>query len=173
MLNMLYPLQTGQANGDRGRLVNFFTLKSANYFGNTNRFTDENGKQIYPSDYRIDNATGYGWKGNPLAAAQWLTAKANAAATTVTLASGIVLTGFFMPNESEQNDILNKGTSAGFLAYSPFGLSGSIQLWMDTELAGSNTMAYLCNSATAIVASPSSKTFAGSKQTLPCRVHFK
>lgn len=39
----------------------YTTLKSNNAFGNTNRFTDENGLQVYGNDYAIDHLTGLGW----------------------------------------------------------------------------------------------------------------
>lgn len=57
-------MQTGQTTsyrtGDdisRGRTVNFFTLSQKNPFGNTNRFTDMNGLQVYANGVVIDWST--------------------------------------------------------------------------------------------------------------------
>lgn len=42
-------------------LAGFTVLKNNNFFGNTNRFTDENGLQVYGNNYIIDHLTGLGW----------------------------------------------------------------------------------------------------------------
>jgi len=42
---------------ERGRLVNFFTLPSSNPFGNTNRFTNKTGGQIYTNSVAFDWST--------------------------------------------------------------------------------------------------------------------
>ena len=63
MLNTSNLLITGQTIsyglGDdgthqRGRLVDFVTLDHLNLFGNTNRFTDRVGTQVYADDIVID-----------------------------------------------------------------------------------------------------------------------
>jgi hypothetical protein len=40
--------------------LRFFTLADNNAFGNTNRFTDENGLQVFGNNYTIDHLTGLG-----------------------------------------------------------------------------------------------------------------
>lgn len=57
-------MRTGQITsyrtGDdptRGRTVDFFTLSENNPFGNTNRFTDMNGLQVYANNIIIDWST--------------------------------------------------------------------------------------------------------------------
>jgi len=52
-----YPASYAQLN-------TFTTLLSNNAFGNTNRFTDDVGTQIYANAYVIDHLTGLGWSKN-------------------------------------------------------------------------------------------------------------
>ena len=75
-INQVNPLKTGQTTSYRtgddgdleaGRLTSFLVLPCNNSFGNTDRFTDSVGGQVYGAgngslaDYVIDHATGLGW----------------------------------------------------------------------------------------------------------------
>jgi hypothetical protein len=136
------PIQTGQTtsyqsndDGDleNGRLVNFFTLNSNNSFGNTNRFTDTLGTQIYANDIVIDHATNFKWYRIDLATElgtgqDFSDCIINAA--TVTVDSG----GWRAPNINELLSIANFEEDTRF-SYSPmnFTITGSgARLWTST-----------------------------------------
>jgi len=53
-LGPVYAIQTA-------RLVDWFTLYEPNVFGNTNRFTDRSGLQVYPNRIIVDHYTGLEW----------------------------------------------------------------------------------------------------------------
>jgi len=53
-------LTQSSQTGTPPKLVDFTTLAQVNAFGNTNRFTDINGLQVYGDDYVIDHHTGLG-----------------------------------------------------------------------------------------------------------------
>jgi len=70
-IQQISPMKTGQTVSfdpfddgatELGRGVDFFTLDCNNSFGNTNRFTDINGLQVYGNDYLIDHLSKLGWK---------------------------------------------------------------------------------------------------------------
>ena len=136
------PIQTGQTisyqsndDGDleNGRLVDFFTLNSNNSFGNTNRFTDTLGTQIYANDIVIDHATNFKWYRIDLATElgtgqNFSDCIINAA--TVTVDSG----GWRAPNINELLSIANFEEDTRF-SYAPmnFTITGSgARLWTST-----------------------------------------
>lgn len=70
-LQRIIPIKSGQTTShesfddgatELGRGSTFFVLDDNNLFSNTNRFTDEDGLQVYGADYVIDHLTGLGWK---------------------------------------------------------------------------------------------------------------
>jgi len=127
-------LKTGQtvsyATGDdgdlqEGREVDFTTLNENNYFGNTNRFTDELGTQVYANNIAIDwstydqttnNVTG--WYVVKQSATPWATAITNCTSFSV----GSFTSGWYLPNIRQYAQILDL-SSTSRLNYSPFNIT--------------------------------------------------
>jgi hypothetical protein len=64
-------------------LASFLVLGENNQFGNTNRFTDVNGLQVFPNDYRIDHYTGLGWTDISRGSFDFATSLSNANSSTL------------------------------------------------------------------------------------------
>jgi hypothetical protein len=101
----VYPISYAQFD-------TFTTLISNNAFGNKNRFTDENGLQVYGSNYIIDHYTGLGWA-TGRGFGNWDLMIDNALLITV-----LGYSDFRLANTSEMESIHNS-QSAGF-NYAPF-----------------------------------------------------
>ncbi len=124
-IQRIAPIKTGQTtshatgdDGDRedGRAVDFFTLDCNNSFGNTNRFTDKDGLQVYGDNYMIDHLEDLGWFLNTVDT-NWATALSEAATDTEASFSD-----WFIPNIRQAFTLINaepSGTSNP-LNYSPF-----------------------------------------------------
>jgi len=175
-INEIYPIQTGQtttyAIGDdgnlqRGRLTDFFTLKTNNIFGNTHRFTDEKGQQGYGSNYAIDHATGLGWYTLLQNPATWATAIANTESLKV---GSNTYNDFKLPNANELLSIMQY--NAVCLNYAPFNLNpvSSAQIWTSTTNYSPTTAALRISYQTFPTASSVAKTAA--QPYLLCRKHF-
>jgi len=175
-LNEIYSLQTGQttsyATGDdgdlkHGRLTDFFTLKTNNIFGNTHRFTDENGAQTYSSNYVIDHATGLGWCTSLQSTSNWATAIASVLSLVV---GGNTFTDFKLPNINELLSIMV--WSQICLNYAPFNINpgASAQMWTSTTNYGGITAAIRVSYQT--IPGPTSAPKSGSQPFLQCRKHF-
>jgi hypothetical protein len=175
-LNEIYSLNTGQStsyaskdDGDlkQGRLVDFFTLSTNNIFGNTHRFTDENGNQSYTSHYMIDHATGLGWYTVLQSAAAWTTA----VSATLTLTVGTnTYSDFFLPNVNEVLSITSWNQVC--LNYAPFNLNPGIatQIWSSTTNYSNTISAIRISIQTFPGASSGLK--AANQPYLFCRKHF-
>jgi hypothetical protein len=100
-----YPVSYAQ-------LDTFTTLINNNAFGNKNRFTDENGLQVFGNAYAIDHLTGLGWSVS-VGSGIFTTALNNANSST---ASGF--SDWRLANRSESESILKH--QGGRLNYSPF-----------------------------------------------------
>jgi hypothetical protein len=108
-----------QWNGTSPELVNFYGLAQNNAFGNTNRFTDEDGLQVYGSGYLIDHYTGLGWSTVRATSANWDNNIDNALASSV-----VGFTDWFLPNMSQLTSIYRTGNTSDIgLNYSPFTIS--------------------------------------------------
>ncbi len=175
-INEIYTLQTGQttsyATGDdgnlqHGRLTDFFTLKTNNSFGNTHRFTDENGAQVFGSNYVIDHATGLGWCTTLQTSATWATAIANTLSLTV---GANTYNDFKLPNANEVLSITQY--SAVCLNYAPFNLNpvSSAQVWSSTTNYSATTAALRISYQTFPTASSVAKS--ATQPYLLCRKHF-
>jgi uncharacterized protein DUF1566 len=175
-INEIYGLQTGQttsyATGDdgnlqHGRLTDFFTLKTNNIFGNTHRFTDENGNQTYPSSYVIDHATGLGWCTTLQTAANWATAVTPTLSLTV---GSNTYNDFKLPNANEVLAITNYNQVC--LNYVPFNLNPvtSAQVWSSTTNYSSTTAALRVSYQTFPASSSVAKS--ATQPYLLCRKHF-
>ena len=99
---------------DEGAVTPYLTLVDNNAFGNKNRFTDEDGLQVYGSDYAIDHLTGLGWKITPVAAGEnFATALATANSATIATYSD-----WRIARITEFDSIMQTGASV--LEYTPF-----------------------------------------------------
>ena len=125
---------------EAGREVDFFTLAENNPFGNTNRFTDELGGQIYTNNIVIDWST---WNG--LNVLGWYRTK-QAEATWDDAIDGCLLlnvagfTTWYLPNVAEMFSLICFGTLPA-LNYTPFNDSSPDILWTSTTRLGSPTAA--------------------------------
>lgn len=156
-LNTANPFKTGQTTSyttgddgalERGNGVDFLTLSHNNYFGNTNRFTDELGGQTYTSNIVVDWSTWNQitgdvifWHRTPQAAALWGTALAAQPYTAD------VYNDWMIPNIVELRSLYKfEGTQA--MNYAPFNISvsGSSQnLWSSTTTPNATTTALAFN----------------------------
>lgn len=120
--NILAPVRVANSLKVKNSLVDFITLGNTNYFGNTDRFTDVNGLQVYGDDYIIDNYTGLGWYRVAQALSVWNDAIDNSVSS-----SQNSFTDWFLPSMNDVSSIYRFGNGAddGFL-YSPFGVSTGV-----------------------------------------------
>ena len=118
-------------NGEQPQLVDFTTLVRNNTFGNTDRFTSENGDQVYTNSLMIDHYTGLMWIDNFQVAADWNTAIDNAIASTFGGYSD-----WFIPNNEQLFSVSESYALGKFL--SSLGIGGSTQVWSSTTY-NSNT----------------------------------
>lgn len=144
-------LKTGQVTSYRtgddgdikaGRDTSFFILPSNNPYGNTKRFLDELGTEVYTNKIVIDWSTydgssvlGYRKTDNG-SNVTWNDAIDGALAVSI----GSFTTGWRLPNMLELQNIQNIGlASSDLFNYSPFNLSTiSTSLWCSNTL-GTNT----------------------------------
>jgi len=126
---------------EAGRATSFTVLSGNNPFGNTNRFTDELGRQTYANRIAIDwstfngtNVLGYYYT---IGASDvtWNAAIDAAAALSV----GGFTSGWRLPNIHEMLSICNYQLTQ-LLNYSPFNVTNT--LWLSTTYAASTTLAY-------------------------------
>lgn len=155
------------SRGVRSRLVNFTTLAANNIFGNTNRFTDINGLQVYSVFYKIDHFTGYGWylpDTNP--DCNWSTAMSDSNTATI-----LSLTGFRIANVNEINTIMSY-TTYPVLSYSPFGItSPGINFWTSTSIGYDSNLAYRMEQVNSRLINSSKSTTSGMRR-LFVRDHY-
>ena len=127
--------QTGD-DGDleAGRNVSFTTLAENNVFGNTNRFTDELGTQLYLTNIVIDwstynGSTVLGWSRTIRGGATATWSQDIAAALLLNI--GGFSSGWRIPNITELLSIISFGFNPAtyvfnFLNYSPFNISANL-----------------------------------------------
>ncbi len=136
IIQRIEPIKTGQTtsyatgdDGDRedGRGVDFFTLNCNNFFGNTNRFTDINGLQVYGNDYIIDHLTRLAWyRLRPFVGSKnWADSIAAIKANTT-----LGFTGWFMPNLKQflsliNNNVANVNSMFNYAPINNLGVSAS------------------------------------------------
>lgn len=148
----IHPLKTGNTvivrtgdDGDkkRGRLVDWFTLNCNNFFGNTNRFTDTLGTQIYSDGFVLDHATNLMWPLTPFAVDTW-----NNFIDGASVYTGKGFTDWVSPNDNELFSIRRPlNGESHILSYAPFSLSAAEFYWSSTPIMISTTIAYRLNSA--------------------------
>jgi len=117
-------------------LVDFFTLDINNPFGNTNRFTDELGTQVFANNIQIDWFTQKG--GTVIANETTYSVNGIDKATAATYCSGLShggFTGWRLPEWTECIKILYPlGTR--MLNYAPINLADNSRFWTNTSTLG-------------------------------------
>ena len=163
--------QTGD-DGDieAGRAVDFFTLASSNPFGNTNRFTDINGLQVYSNNIIIDWSTFDG--SSVLGYRRRITTTYLFTDVLTELASGGSLfshagySGWRCPNISELHNIANWGTNPVW-NYSPINFQTGLNMWTNTAVPSATTNVYVGFNTGPIFLNSAIKTTA--RRILPVR----
>jgi hypothetical protein len=121
---------------ERGRLTNFLTLPSNNPFGNTNRFTNKTGGQIYTNSVAFDWST---YNGSTVLAYYFGDANTRAWATQLNQYKNSTidgLQGWDLFNIYEAMNIMNFEFPSGFLYnYAPFNLTRRY-MWVSTNQSG-------------------------------------
>lgn len=116
----------------------FLTLRENNAFGNTYRFTDENGGQTYTNHYVIDHYTGLGWyKGHRFGFGSDYTTRV----TNCHTATDFSFSDWRMPNRNEMLSIMvNDRPPAGVdpMDYPPFNYQPNYRFNTSTLYYASN-----------------------------------
>jgi hypothetical protein len=145
--NQTTVYRTGDDGDDqRGRATDFFTLASNNPFGNTNRFTDLLGNQIYTDNVVIDWSTydgtrALGYHVGIATSTNWNNQIDNAVSST-----HLSYNDWRLANIKELCNIANleNGTAAGFsFNYAPFNMPNGIVIHSSTTNNGSTSQAML------------------------------
>lgn len=121
----------------------FFTLDGNNVYGNTNRFTDDLGLQLYASGLIIDHFTGYRWYRTLSSTSNWDNAVANALSFSIT-ANSVTYSDWGLPNRNIISGILSQNVDnfPNNLGYSPFSITGSQEIWTSTTSTTTTSSAY-------------------------------
>jgi len=119
---------------DNADATPFITLLNNNAYGNKNRFTDENGLQVYGSGLKIDHLTGLMWY-TVHASGKW-----NQAIDAAAASSQGGFNDWRIPSDQELTSVDNKAFTFAF-NYTPFLCSAST-LWTSTTYATTTTAAY-------------------------------
>lgn len=177
LIQRVASIKTGQTtsyatgdDGDRkdGRGVDFFTLDCDNPFGNRNRFTDENGLQIYGINYMIDHLgdEGLGWFRNQIGFLNWQTALDNAATAT-----NAGFSGWFIPNIRQFFSLVNFELifAMNYAPLNGFAVNGS-PMWSSNTVGGVATRAHTLAGDGSSIVQTQTKTI--NRFTAICRKHF-
>lgn len=140
--NQSVSYRTGD-DGDieAGRDVSFFTLPGNNPYGNTKRFLDELGTEVFTNKIVIDwstydGSTVLGYYTNLNGSnVNWDQAIDGAAALSV----GSFTSGWRLPNRNEFNNIVNDAQTYP-INYAPFNFTISYTYWCSTSLAVAPTV---------------------------------
>jgi len=178
-LQRVASIKTGQTtsfatgdDGDRedGRGVDFFTLDCNNSFGNTNRFTDINGLQVYGDDYVIDHVTGLGWyRLRPFIGTKNWTESMTAVEANTTLG----FLDWFMPNINQLLSLINTDAdTAGGLNYSPINMLGLTSCFTSSTQKDNtaNCIAFFLNRIIGNIVLSAKTT--QTNNVIQCRKHF-
>ena len=133
--------QHDDGDTERGRLTNFLTLPSNNPFGNTNRFTNKTGGQVYTNSVAFDWST---YNGSTVLAYYFGDANTRPWATQLTQYKNSTIDGLMgwdLFNIYEAMNIMNFSFPNGFLYnYPPFNLTRRY-MWVSTGQAGNSAIA--------------------------------
>lgn len=145
MTGQVTSYRTGD-NPFRGRSVDFFTLSQNNPFGNTNRFTDMNGLQVYANNIVIDWSTlGSNdtvllyYKGDSLSYRAWNLQIDQHLSSTF---GG--LTGWYLWNVNEAVNLANLAYKPYRMNYAPFSF-GAGQRYFLTSSDYDGTSIFACD----------------------------
>lgn len=136
-------------NIEAGRATSFSVLASNNPFGNTNRFTDELGTQIYANNIVIDWSTYNGT--DVLGISRISIATGNtwnqAIDNSLSYSIGSFTSGWRLPNIKEIFNLMNFANDQNnILNYSPFNLSSVGRVyWSSNTVLNATTQAYVLN----------------------------
>ena len=129
---------------EAGRATDFLTLASNNPFGNTNRFTDVLGTQVYSDKIFIDwstydGTTVLGYGDSPFSALLWDDCIDEALATSI----GSYTSGWRLPNTNEAWNIINMSVTTNQpFSYAPFNQSVFLKNQYDFWTSNSSGSAY-------------------------------
>jgi hypothetical protein len=154
---------------EAGRKVDFTTLKANNPFGNTNRFTDELGTQVYANDIVIDWSTYDGSEVLGYYRVWVLGATSNWDGTVdacLAHSVGTFTSGWRCPNARELANIIDYSQSIA-LNYAPFNISIGYQATSSTTRASNTNQAFVLSLSGSNL-SGGNKTNLG-QRTLPVR----
>jgi len=136
---------------EAGRELSFLALSGNNPYGNTKRFLDELGTEIFTNNIVIDwstynGSTVLGYKRTSSATAvSWNDAIDGAAALSI----GSFTRGWRLPNVREMINLCNYGSASGkVLNYAPINITDWVNLWTSTtnvRLPNVREMINLCN----------------------------
>lgn len=170
-------IQTGQTvssvpndDGDlqQGSLVDFFTLASNNVFGNTDRFIDTLGGQVYANDIMLDSAYT-----NGVIIHGWRLTEVNSLSfnNSILDATALVVDGFstwFVPNRKQNETLINSDLSV-CTNWSPLDISVTKVLRTNTTDPNNSGNGFaLLNSSHSMFAE--NKLFTGSRAYVPFRI---
>ena len=128
--------QNDDGDTERGRLTNFLTLPSNNPFGNTNRFTNKTGGQIYTNSVAFDWST---YNGSTVLAYYFGDGNTRPWSTQLNQYKNSTidgLQGWDLFNIYEAMNIMNFSFPSGFLYnYAPFNLTRRY-MWVSTNQSG-------------------------------------
>lgn len=143
-VNLLRTGQTASTNTDddgdqeKGRLAAFLTLDCNNSFGNTDRFTDSVGGQVYGAgngsipDYMIDHAAGLGWQFDAGFTAFGTDDYPDALTAAAAHDNG-TFSNFDLPNWNELASLVNCGAATSLLNYAPINNTTSLLMISNTN----------------------------------------
>ena len=142
-----------------GRGVDFSTLDFNNGFGDTNRFTDSLGTQIYASDEVVDWST---WNQvSETVLVYYRVPNANANLTTQLAGQPYTKAGksdWYICNYKQMNNIQNLGITRDFFNYAPLNIAytgTSDRLWCSTSDSATVSL-YFLNTGTSLASQGSS-----------------
>ncbi len=129
---------------EAGRELSFLALSGNNPYGNTKRFLDELGTEIFTNNIVIDwstynGSTVLGYKRTSSATAvSWNDAIDGAAALSI----GSFTRGWRLPNVREMINLCNYGSASGkVLNYAPINITDWVNLWTSTTNVETTTNA--------------------------------
>ena len=102
------PVRVDNSLKVQNSLINFLTLGNTNSFGNTLRFTDELGTEIFANNYKIDNYTGIGWYMIPISVnTNW-----DACIDAPLALNTAGFSDYFLCNKNQYSSILNQSLTS-------------------------------------------------------------
>lgn len=160
------PIRVANSLKVKNSLIDFFTLGNKNNFGNTKRFTDELGTEVFANSYIIDNFTEIAYYLNLdfLKNTDWN--------NTIDYAEGLTYltySDYFVPSFEQYASFLNFADQ-NTLNYAPF--STTLLLWTSTTNDTTTTSAYIIRPLFNVGLSIAKTTVSSSVSSLIARKHI-